>query len=245
MGINTELDQKIALITGASGSIGFAIAKKLAGYGVIPCLHVRDEEKIDRSELNPVLFPNGYRIFRADFEEDDDIDYLYKAFAKEFDHLDILVHSAGAIHLGEILEMPLGKLDWLYNVNVRGPLYLTQLFLRLLIKNQGQIVFINSSVTNQTNWLNNGAYAATKLALKAVTDSIRNEVNSKGVRVLGIYPGRTSSRMQKQVHNFENKEYNPRKLLQPDDIAEVVVSSLRLPRTAEVTDISIRPNKTS
>jgi NADP-dependent 3-hydroxy acid dehydrogenase YdfG len=141
--------------------------------------------------------------------------------------------------------MPIDDLDRLFNVNVRAPLYLTQLFIRSLIKNQGQIVFINSSVINQSNWLNNGAYAATKLALKAVTDSIRNEVNSKGVRVLGIYPGRTSSQMQKYVHSFEKKKYNPRKLLQPDDIADVVVSSLRLPRTAEVTDISIRPNKIS
>ena len=236
-------DQKVTLITGASGSIGYSIAKKLAAKGVIPCFLVRDPDKLAPEELPPNIFPNGYRIFCADFARPGDIENLFEAFTKEFDHLDILVHCAGAIYLGEILKMPVESLDQLYAINVRAPLFLTQLFLPLLIKQQGQIVFMNSSVSNQATWSSNGAYAATKLAQKVVAETIRNEVNSKGVRVLAIYPGRTSSQMQKYIHEFENKAYVPENLLQPDDIGEMVVSALALPSSAEVTDIFIRPNK--
>jgi NADP-dependent 3-hydroxy acid dehydrogenase YdfG len=66
-------------------------------------------------------------------------------------------------------------------------------------------------------------------------------VNSDGIRVLSIYPGRTATPMQEKIHKMEGKEYDPKRLLQSDDIADVVISVLSLPRTAEVTDISVRP----
>jgi NADP-dependent 3-hydroxy acid dehydrogenase YdfG len=84
-------------------------------------------------------------------------------------------------------------------------------------------------------------YAATKHALKAIADSLRAEVNTYGVRVLSIYPGRTATPMQAAVYKMEGKTYEPEKLMQPKDVAEVVMDALSLPRTAEVTDIHIRP----
>jgi NADP-dependent 3-hydroxy acid dehydrogenase YdfG len=74
-----------------------------------------------------------------------------------------------------------------------------------------------------------------------VADSLRDEVNPDGVRVLSIFAGRTATPMQETVHHLENKAYDSRLLLQPEDIASVVINALALPRTAEVTDIHIRP----
>jgi len=88
---------------------------------------------------------------------------------------------------------------------------------------------------------NVGQYAATKHALKAVADSLRDEVNPDGVRVLSIFAVRTASAMQETIHRLENKVYDSQLFLQPEDIASVVVNALTLPRTAEVTDIYIRP----
>jgi len=89
-------------------------------------------------------------------------------------------------------------------------------------------------------------YAATKYALRAIADSLREEVNDKGVRVTSVYPGRTSSAMQAGVHAQEGRVYRPELLMQPDDVATVVMAALSLPRTAEMTDVSIRPmNKLS
>jgi len=105
---------------------------------------------------------------------------------------------------------------------------------------RGQIVFVNSSVGLIAR-ANVGQYAATKHALKAIADSLREEVNADGVRVLSIFPGRTATPMQELVHKMEGRVYQPERFTQPEDIAQVVINTLALPRTAEVTDISIRP----
>jgi len=86
-----------------------------------------------------------------------------------------------------------------------------------------------------------GQYAATKYALNAFADSLRDEVNEYGVRVIGIYPGQTASPMQARLYQTAQKTYVPERLLQPSDVAEVVLSVLNLPISAEVTDIAVRP----
>src|SRR5438094_319306 len=74
-----------------------------------------------------------------------------------------------------------------------------------------------------------GQYAATKHALKAIADSLREEVNPKGIRVLTVYLGRTATPMQQAVFQQEGREYHPDTLLQPEDVASVVVNALMLP----------------
>jgi NADP-dependent 3-hydroxy acid dehydrogenase YdfG len=70
---------------------------------------------------------------------------------------------------------------------------------------------------------------------------LRQEVNEQGIRVLCVYPGRTATSRQERLYAKEGKPYRPELLLQPEDIATMVVAALSLPRTAEVTDINIRP----
>jgi NADP-dependent 3-hydroxy acid dehydrogenase YdfG len=84
-------------------------------------------------------------------------------------------------------------------------------------------------------------YAATKYALKAMADSLRAEVNSERIRVLSVFPGRTAGPMQEARYAAEGKPYHPKSLLQPSDIALAVIAALALPRTAEITDLRIRP----
>ena len=110
----------------------------------------------------------------------------------------------------------------------------------MLRKRRGQVVFINSTAGLNAS-AGVGLYSATKHALKALADSLRAEVNSDGVRVLSVYPGRTAIPMQAAIIASEGRAYLPEKLLQPDDVAATVVSALMLPRTAEVTDVKIRP----
>jgi NADP-dependent 3-hydroxy acid dehydrogenase YdfG len=155
--------------------------------------------------------------------------------------VDILVHCAGAISLGGVEKAPVEDLDRQYRVNVRGPFHLTQALLPWILSCQGQIVFVNSLAGLLRPREDMAQYAATKYALRAIADSLREEVNSKGVRVTSVYPGRTSSAMQAGVHEREGRAYQPERLMQPDDVATVVMTALSLPRTAEMTDVSIRP----
>jgi short-subunit dehydrogenase len=104
---------------------------------------------------------------------------------------------------------------------------------------QGQIVFVNSTAGLRAE-ANASQYASTKHALKAVADSLREEVNAAGVRVMSLFLGRTASPMQAGVHEMEHRKYSPELLMQPEDVAAVVINALTLPRTAEVTEVSMR-----
>ena len=86
-----------------------------------------------------------------------------------------------------------------------------------------------------------GLFSASQHALRAIADVLRDEVNADGIRVLNVYPGRTATRRQERIFREEGRDYEPERLLQPQDIASVVIEALAAPRTAEVTEIRIRP----
>src|SRR5260370_931141 len=82
-------------------------------------------------------------------------------------------------------------------------------------------------------------------ALRSIADSLREEVNADGIRVLSVFPGRTATPRIAKLFEKEGRAYQPGLLMQPEDVAEMVTHSLRLPHTAEVTEISIRPMQKS
>jgi NADP-dependent 3-hydroxy acid dehydrogenase YdfG len=108
------------------------------------------------------------------------------------------------------------------------------------LHSKGQVIFINSSQALRAS-ATVGQYAATMHATKAIADSLRDEVNSKGVRVTSLYLGRTAGERQQKIFEWEGRPYPPERLIQPVDIARMVVHLLQMPKTAEVTDLIIRP----
>jgi len=134
----------------------------------------------------------------------------------------------------------LADFDSQYRCNARAPYRLTQLLLPMLKQSAGQVVFINSTAGLLAR-ANAVAYAAAKHALKAVADGLREEVNANGIRVTTVFLGRTATPMQEKIFRAEARAYRGELLLQPEQVAEMVVHILCLPRTAEVTDITIRP----
>jgi short-subunit dehydrogenase len=165
---------------------------------------------------------------------------LIRQFEQDLPQVDFLIQSAAARSMGPIEEGNLGELDALYHTNVRAPYVLAQSLLPKLKDRHGQIVFINSSSGVAAKPMF-AQYDATKHALKAIADSLRGEVNPHGVRVLSVYLGRTATEMQAQIHKKQGKPFRPELLLQPTDVASVIMNALLLPPTAEVTDVHIRP----
>jgi NADP-dependent 3-hydroxy acid dehydrogenase YdfG len=164
-----------------------------------------------------------------------------KTIAQEIGRLDILIHSSGVIHHNRMSQARIQDLDEQYNSDLRVPYLLTQSLLPMLKAAHGQIVFINSTLGLNAKRPEAGQYAATQHALKAVADSLREEVNPDGIRVVSVYPGRTATRRQSRLHAQEGKAYRPGLLMQPEDVASMVIAALTLPRTAEVTEITMRP----
>jgi NAD(P)-dependent dehydrogenase (short-subunit alcohol dehydrogenase family) len=238
-----DLAGQTAFVTGATGGIGRSVALALARKGVHLHLIARDRAKAEilARELSGAAPNIRTHVHTMDLSQD--IRGSVGMLTKDDPALDILVHGAGSISLKSFESTDESELDLQYRVNVRAPFLLTKLLLPHIRKRRGQIVFVNSSVAQQKAKAHLSAYAASKYALMAIADSLRDEVNDDGIRVLSIYPGRTATPMQESIFAFENRPYQGDQLLQPDDVAEAMIAALALPRTAEVTDIFIRPLK--
>ena len=230
--LGVELAGQVGIVTGASRGIGRAIARALASEGVALGLVGRDVALLD------AVAP-GARSYRADLAKAADVADLAARLAADFGRIHILVHAAG-VHVAGRAEEPMRPaFDEQDEVNARAPEALTRALLPTLRANHGQVVFVNSSVAFHSR-PDVGRYAQSKQALRDFADRLRDEVNPD-VRVLSVYPGRTATPLQESIRREEGKTYEPSRFLQPDDIASVILHALRLPKTAEVTDIRIRP----
>jgi NAD(P)-dependent dehydrogenase (short-subunit alcohol dehydrogenase family) len=228
----------VALVTGASSGIGRAIALALGASGTSLALVGRRPDAL-REVAEQAAAPA--ETYVLDLADDSALADLARRVEADLGGLDVLVHSAGAVALGPVSSAPVEDLDTQYRVNVRAPYLLTQLCLPLLRAARGQIVFVNSSAGVARARGGVGQYAATKHALRALADSVREEVNPDGIRVLSVFPGRTATPMQALVHKLEGREYRPGKLMRPEDVAAAVASAVALPRSAEVTEVDLRP----
>jgi short-subunit dehydrogenase len=229
-----------AVIIGASSGIGRAIAIAIAGLGSSVCLVGRDSARLESVAQAARATACSVLVHAADLTIDSNINCLSQRLTQEFAAVDALVHCAGAYTTGSIEKTPVQQLDVLYRTNVRLPYALTQALLPLLKIRQGQIVFINSSQGLQAR-ANTGLFASTQHALKAMADSLRQEINAEGIRVLSVYPGRTATPRMKALYENEGRLYRPELLLQPEDVAQVIMHALQLPRTAEITNLEVRP----
>jgi NADP-dependent 3-hydroxy acid dehydrogenase YdfG len=246
LAVNQELTSRellrdqMALVTGASQGIGKAIALALAAAGAGVCLVGRDLERLEAVADSARALERPAHTYHADLTVDADVRDLRTDLTREVGRLDILVLCAGCYSRGRIEDASPEEFDVLYRANVRAPYVLTRALLPLLREARGQIVFVNSSVGLQAP-AEVMQFAATQHALRAIADSLRQQVNPDGVRVLSVYPGRTATPRQARIHTIEGKHYEPHLLMQPEDVAATVVQALGLPRTAEVTDLMIRP----
>jgi NADP-dependent 3-hydroxy acid dehydrogenase YdfG len=238
--VTRPLSGQVAVVSGASSGIGRAIALALAAEGVSLCLLGRRLPVLDLVAEEAQRAGVSAQSYRVDLTSDDDVRSLIDRICSDCSRIDLLIHSAGVVSVGSLRSAPIEDLDWQYRTNVRAPYVLTQALLPMLTPGKGQIVFVNSSA-GLAAAATVGQYAATKHALKAIADSLRAEVNADGIRVLSVYPGRTASPMQESVHRMQGRTYHPERLMQPADVAAVVVRSLALPFSAEVTDVQIRP----
>lgn len=230
-----------AIVTGASRGIGRAIATRLCEEGANVVHVARTASDI---QMAPHIMGTAI-AFPVDIAAAGSEQEITRFALKHFGRIDILVHAAGLVILDRMTDLDVDAVSAMLRVNFLAPYAITRAALEPLRQTQGQVVFINSTIIRGANIAGRGGYAATKHALKALADSLRDEVNELGIRVISIMPGTTATDAQERLHRAAGKSYEPGLLLQPADIAQTTCDALALPRNAELTELYIRPmNKT-
>lgn len=226
------------LVTGASGGVGKAIAPRLGEGGATVCLSGRNRKRLEETATQ--LPENRGGCYPADLSVESEVAEAVSRILAENQRLDAVIHCAAIIVMEPVATASVRDFENQFQTNVLGPFQLTQLLLPVLTSSQGQIVFINSSAGRDAR-PGVSQYAATKHALTAVADSLRDECNPSGVRVCSLFLGSTATPMQAAVRARQERAHDSVLLIQSDNVAEMVAAVLALPRTAGVTDVVMRP----
>lgn len=233
-------DAPVHVVTGATSGIGREVARLLTARGDKVILPVRSEDRIDALAAQ---FPSHYSIPLLDLADADAVIEWAAGFSDgepAITRLDSVVHCAGVVDVSTVED--LDPASWLQTVavNLTAPALLTRGLLPQLREAGGTVVFVNSGSGLRANaqW---ASYNASKFGLRGFADALRLEEAGHGVRVSTIYPGRTATPMQQQVHEQEGSPYDADAWIQPETVATEIVRVLDLGPDATIPDLVIRP----
>jgi NADP-dependent 3-hydroxy acid dehydrogenase YdfG len=234
------LKGKKVLITGASRGIGAELAVKLAEKGAVLCLTSRNISKSNELLSKLGKLNTKYYIFDADFSQESDIKNAYNFFISKVGSIDILINNAGRGIFSPLQDETASQIKEIIDLNVFGLIYITNLCVADLIKNKGSIVNI-SSVAGRKGFQGLSVYCASKWAVVGFTESLRDELCSKNVRVMVVEPGLVDTDWGENLPD-SFKEYKASvDMLDAKDVADTIVTALELPQKVSLNEILIRP----
>ncbi|MBS7254336.1 3-ketoacyl-ACP reductase [Flavobacterium branchiicola] len=232
----TDLKNKNAFITGAGKGIGKAIAIALAKEGVNLILVSRTQKDIEQLADEASNLGVKALAIAADVSDINSINAAAEKALAEFKHIDILINSAGIASFGKFLELEPEAWERIIQVNLMGTYYTTRAIIPNMIERQtGDIINISSTAGLNGNALTS-AYSASKFAVLGLTDSLMQEMRKHNIRVTALTPSTVATDMAKDLNLTDG---NPEKVMQSEDMAELIISQLKLNRRVFVKNSSI------
>ncbi len=227
----------IVWVTGAGRGIGAAIARAFATAGTRVVLTGRDLRVLSQNAEKIRKLGGQASAVRCDVESERSVHLAYKKIFKKFGHVDVLVNNAGITYFKSFEKTSVKEYDHVMATNLRGVFLCIKSVLPGMTKRRSGIIINIISVSAITTFINSSAYSATKAGLLALSRSLRTEVRKNGIRVIDVLPGAVETEMW---NRGERKKYH-NKMMQPEDVAEVVISVFRQPKRVLTEEIVIRP----
>lgn len=235
-GVYMSLKGKNAIITGAGKGIGRAIAEALAkegvGVGLVARTH-RDLEHV-AAELCGYGVPTS--IATADVSKRKEAEAAVAKISAELGDIDILINNAGTAEIGTVLEMDPETWERIFRVNVFGSYYFTRAVLPGMIARQAGDIVNVASTAGEKGAAGLSAYSGSKAAMLKFTEALMPEVRKYGVRVTALVPSTVNTEL---AASLGLKIGTEDRMMQAEDVADLTLAALKLPRRVFVRDMSI------
>ncbi len=246
-----SFDATVALVTGASSGIGEATARMLAARGAAVAIVARRADRL--AALAAEIESGGGRALaiEADVTDREQAEAAVARTVEELGRLDVLVNNAGVMLLGPIVDAPVEEWETMVQVNLLGLLYTARAALPHLLeaaagepRQVADMVNI-SSVAGRVARLGSGVYNATKHAVGAFSESLRQEVTGRQVRISLVEPGAVATELS--THNRPEiveqikKRFGDIEILAAEDIADAIGYVVSRPRHVAINEILVRP----
>lgn len=239
------MENKIALITGATSGIGKATAIKLAKMGYDIIATGRRAERLD--DLKNQL-PAGVRYLPLVFDvrDRDKTTSLLRGLSSDWQHIDVLVNNAGNAHgLAPIQTGDLDDWDAMMDINVKGLLYVSKAIIPGMTHRKSGTIINIGSIAGKEVYPNGNVYCGSKHAVDAITDGMRIDLNPFGLRVVGVHPGLVETEFSevrfKGDSDRASQVYQGFEPLVAEDIAEVVEFIVTRPPHVTIADVVVLP----
>ncbi len=229
-----RLRNQTALITGATRGIGLAIARTLANEGANLILAARDQKSL--SKLGRELRSAKIVVHPCDVRDPHSVDELFRVVRSQFPSIDILINNAGIAQPNlTIDQLPYPLWKDVFATNVDGTFLITQAALPRM--KRGGTIINNLSIAASRVFPGSAAYNASKHAALGFTNTLREELRSKGIRVIGLLPGATDTDIWKTLWPQAPRK----KMMFPETVAQILVEAILLPPNATVENLQILP----
>lgn len=227
---------KTAVVTGASRGIGEAIARALAEVGCNVALAARSEKSLRK--VAAACEKAGVRTLgqACDVSDEKSVATFFAAVKSAFRRIDILINNAGVSHaMATVDKLSLAAWNEVLAVNLTGTFLCTRAALPLM--RSGGVIVNNLSVAARGVFAGESAYCAAKHGALGFTDTLREEVRERGIRVIALLPGPTDTELWNQFWPEAPRE----KMMRPETVAAAVVGAIALPENATVEELRIAP----
>ncbi len=230
------LSDQVALITGATRGIGLALARALAAHDCNLILTARDEKALTRASREFSSAKIKVLTHSCDIRDPHDVDALFRAARRQFKRLDILINNAGIAHANLPIEkLPLPVWKDVLDTNLTGTFLVTQA--ALAIMKRGGTIVNNLSVAATRVFPGSAAYTSSKHAALGLTNTLREELRPRGIRVIALLPGATDT----DIWTTLWPQAPRKKMMSPETVAAATLQAILLPANATVESLEIRP----
>jgi NADP-dependent 3-hydroxy acid dehydrogenase YdfG len=249
----TRLDDTVALVTGASSGIGAAAAEQLAAEGAVVALAARRGDRL--GDLAERVRAAGGRALaiECDVTDEQQVRAAVERTVAEFGRLDVVVANAGVMLLGPVVDAPTDEWTRMVHLNVLGLMYTAHAALPHLLaaaeqapRRVADLVLI-SSVAGRVARSGSGVYNATKHAVGAFGEALRQEVTERHVRVSLIEPGAVETELaghnRPEVQEGIRARFGGIERMQAEDIADAITYVVTRPRHTAINELLIRPTE--